>query len=304
MNMNEMYKKQVALLIRIMPSVYSIKDFAVHGGTAINLFVKDMPRYSVDIDITYIPIKNREKSFSEINKHLNSLKQQIERTIPGIRVIHRTNVLKLLCTFEGATVIIEVNGIKRGIIGEVQERELSIKAQKEFSMSCTAIVVPFTLLYGGKIAAALSRQHPRDLFDYKHMDIRSFDDIKDGVLFYLLGSDKPILESLQPNSIDQSQALENQFRGMTDVKFDYADYEESREKLIEDVNKNLTEMDKDFIISFESGSPDWDKCILGDLSEFPAIKWKLQNINTLRDQNIPKYNEGVEKLQNFFNSQK
>ena len=66
---------------------------------------------------------------------------------------------------------------------------------------------------------------------------------------------------------------------MTDVKFDYADYEESREKLIEDVNKNLTEMDKDFIISFESGSPDWDKCILGDLSEFPAIKWKLQNIN-------------------------
>ena len=82
MNMNEMYKKQVALLIRIMPSVYSIKDFAVHGGTAINLFVKDMPRYSVDIDITYIPIKNREKSFNEINKHLNSLKQQIERTIP------------------------------------------------------------------------------------------------------------------------------------------------------------------------------------------------------------------------------
>ena len=91
---------------------------------------------------------------------------------------------------------------------------------------------------------------------------------------------------------------------MTDVKFDYADYEESREKLIEDVNKNLTEMDKDFIISFESGSPEWDKCILGDLSEFPAIKWKLQNINTLRDQNIPKYNEGVEKLQNFFKSQK
>lgn len=52
MSINEMYKKQVALLIRIMPSVYSIKDFAVHGGTAINLFVKDMPRYSVDIDIT------------------------------------------------------------------------------------------------------------------------------------------------------------------------------------------------------------------------------------------------------------
>lgn len=169
-------------------------------------------------------------------------------------------------------------------------------------MSCTAIVVPFTLLYGGKVAAALARQHPRDLFDYKHMDVSSFDDIKEGVLFYLLGSDKPIFESLQPNLIDQSQALENQFRGMTDVKFDYADYEDSREKLIEDVNNNLTEMDKHFILSFESGSPEWDKSILGDLSEFPAVKWKLENINTLRDQNIDKYNEGVEKLQNFFNT--
>ena len=53
MNMNdETYKRQVSLLIRIMPSVYRIKDFAVHGGTAINLFHKNMPRYSVDIGIT------------------------------------------------------------------------------------------------------------------------------------------------------------------------------------------------------------------------------------------------------------
>ncbi len=272
MNMNEMYKKQVALLIRIMPSIYGIKDFAVHGGTAINLFVRDMPRYSVDIDLTYIPIKDRDESFSEINKHLGLLKQKIERTIQGIKVIHRESILKLLCTFEGATVIIEVNGIKRGIIGEVDERELSMKAQKEFSMSCTARVVSLSLLYGGKVVAALARQHPRDLFDYKYMDIKSFDEIKDGVLFYLLGSDKPILESLQPNPINQNQALENQFRGMTDVKFDYTDYEESREKLIEEVNNNLTETDKDFILSFERGYPEWDKCILGNLSMYAPPK--------------------------------
>lgn len=52
--MRDKYKKQVALLIRIMPSVYRIKEFAVHGGTAINLFHKNLPRYSVDIDLTYI----------------------------------------------------------------------------------------------------------------------------------------------------------------------------------------------------------------------------------------------------------
>ena len=117
--MNEFYQKQVALLIRIMPLVYKIKDFAVHGGTAINLFVKDMPRLSIDIDLTYIPLKNRNESLQEINNNLFYLKQQIERTIPGIRVIHKPTVWKLQCSKGDAMVKIEVNGTKRGIIGEI-----------------------------------------------------------------------------------------------------------------------------------------------------------------------------------------
>ena len=81
MIMNELYRKQVALLIRIMSSVYRISDFAVHGGTAINLFYKDMFRYSVDIDITYIPIKNRTESLNDINTGLSTLKQMIEKSL-------------------------------------------------------------------------------------------------------------------------------------------------------------------------------------------------------------------------------
>ena len=113
--MNDIYKRQVALLIRIMPSVYRIKDFAVHGGTAINLFHKDMPRYSVDIDLTYIPIQDREESLRTISTHLKSLKANIEKSIPGIKVTPKYEVWKLLCTLNGATVKIEVNGIKRGV---------------------------------------------------------------------------------------------------------------------------------------------------------------------------------------------
>ena len=282
-----------------MPLVYKIKDFAVHGGTAINLFIKDMPRYSVDVDLTYLPVKNREESIKEINNHLSTLKQQIEKVIPGIRIIHKSAVLKLQCTFGGATVKIEVNGIKRGIIGEVEEKELCEKAQKEFKMSCVARIVPFSSLYGGKIAAALGRQHPRDLFDYKYMEVESFDDIKNGLLFYLLGSDKPLLESLQPNPVNQKQALENQFKGMSDVPFEYTDFEIARKKLIEQVNQNLSDTDKEFLLSFENGSPEWDKCCAGDLSVYPAIQWKLKNIRTLKDTNSSKFNEGIEKLRKF-----
>ena len=85
--MNDIYKKQVALLIRIMPSVYRIKDFAVHGGTAINLFHRNMPRYSVDIDLTYIPIQEREESLKTINEHLRTLKANIEKSVPGIKIV-------------------------------------------------------------------------------------------------------------------------------------------------------------------------------------------------------------------------
>ncbi len=297
--MNETYKKQVALLIRIMPLVYKISDFAVHGGTAINLFVKNMPRYSVDVDLTFLPIKNREESITAINNHLNTLKQQIEKAIPGVRIVPKPAVLKLQCTFGGATVKIEVNGIKRGIIGEVEEKELCEKAQKEFKMSCVARVVPFSLLYGGKIAAALGRQHPRDLFDFKYMEIESFADVKNGMIFYLLGSDKPLIESLQPNPIDQKKALENQFKGMSDVPFEYADFEATRTDLIEKINQNLTNIDREFMLSFETGNPDWEKCCAGDLSSFPAIQWKLKNIQTLKEKNSSKFNEGIEKLRQF-----
>ena len=294
--MNELYKQQVGLLIRIIPLIYPIKEFAVHGGTAINLFVKNMPRYSVDLDITYLPIKEREESIADINRILLELKTSIEKTIPGIRIVHKPAIWKLLCTKDGAMVKIEVNGTKRGIIGDVEDKELCSKARAEFNMSCRAKLVPFSQLYGGKISAALSRQHPRDLFDCKYMEVDSFDDVKNGLLFCLLGSDKPIVESLQPNPINQSEALKSQFKGMTDTSFNYEDFEQARTELIKQVNENLTTEDKEFLLSFERGEPDWSKCCVGNLSDYPSVRWKLQNILNLKKSNPQKFNEGIEKL--------
>ena len=294
--MNNLYKKQVALLIRIMPSVYRIEDFAVHGGTAINLFHKNMPRYSVDIDLTYIPIQERTESLETINSHLRTLKSNIEKSIPGIRVVHKPDVWKLQCTLEGSTVKIEVNGTKRGIIGETEDRKLCERAETEFNMTCKAHTVSYSQLYGGKIAAALSRQHPRDLFDCKYMETASFHDVKDGFMLCLLGSDKPVIESLQPNPVDQTEALENQFMGMTNIPFGYDDYVETRKRLIEMVNGNLTQADKEFLLSFENGQPDWGKCCAGDPSSFPSVQWKLLNIAKLKGSNPRKFEQGIEKL--------
>ena len=299
--MRDRYKRQVALLIRILPSVYGIKEYAIHGGTAINLFHKDMPRYSVDIDITYIPIEDRAASLSTINQRLHELKRSIERSIPGISVVHKPDVWKLLCTHDAATVKIEVNGTKRGIIGDMVDMPLCDKARQEFSMACKARTVSFSQLYGGKVVAALTRQHPRDLFDCKYMDVKSFNEIKDGFMLCLLGSDRPIIETLRPNAIDQVEALENQFDGMTDVTFGYEDYISARERLIHWVNENLDDRDKEFLLSFESGTPDWGKCPSGDLSAYPSVQWKLLNIRKLKSSNPQKHEEGIAKLKAHLN---
>ena len=299
MNKHNEYREQVALLLRIIPHVYEIEQFAVHGGTAINLFVKDMPRYSVDIDLTYLPLADRQTSISEMNRLLAGLRQTLMSRIRGIRIVHKQDVWKLLCTLNTSMVKIEVNGTKRGALGDVEIRPLCPAAEEEFKTSCDARIVSISQLYGGKLSAALSRQHPRDLFDFKHMNC-SFDAIRDGLLFALAGSDKPIVESIAPNPIDQHDALDKQFAGMSDEAFSYEEYEQARRELHQFVMDGLTDEDKHFLISFEQGEPDWTLCHAGDLSCFPSVQWKLLNLAKLKKQNPAKLYAEVEKLQEIF----
>jgi predicted nucleotidyltransferase component of viral defense system len=294
--MNRIYSEQVRLLLHILPILYKERDFAIHGGTAINLFIKDMPRYSIDIDLTYIPLEEREISLQNINDKLSIISENIKRSIPFVKI--KIVPDKLLCMLGASTVKIEVNGIKRGLIGETMDMPLCQRAQQEFEMFCKARLVSLTQLYGGKIGAALSRQHPRDLFDYKYMAINSFESIRHGLIFNILSSQKPILELLSPNPISQLQALENQFRGMTDLPFTYNDYEKTRQNLILFVNSNLTKDDKEFLISFESANPKWENSAY-HFAHYPSIKWKLMNLNKLKENNPTKYKQGVDKLREY-----
>lgn len=299
--MNNVYRNKVELLLRILPFVMDERVFAVHGGSAINLFFKDMPRYSVDIDLTYIPLAGREESLNDINSHLSSIAEKAKNSIHGLHIVPKYATCKLLCEYHGYQIKIEVNQTKRGIIGgEVITLPLCEKAKSEFRLSCKAQIVPLTLLYGGKIAAALSRQHPRDLFDIKYMDL-PLSEVREGLLFCLLGSDRPIHESLSPALIDQHEALANQFIGMTDVAFSYEEFEATRIKLIQDVNALLTDADKRFLISFEQGNPIWENYEFAYFKDYPSIQWKLVNLAKLKKQNPAKLESEVEKLKNCFN---
>ena len=89
---NSVYARKVEFLLRLMPYVTNEGVFAVHGGTAINLFVKNMLRYSVDIDLTYIPLAGRENSLSDINTHLASIARKL-RKASKVSMLYQTMLL-------------------------------------------------------------------------------------------------------------------------------------------------------------------------------------------------------------------
>jgi len=293
------YKSQVALLLNVLPEVAKEEYFALHGGTAINLFVREMPRLSVDIDLTYIPLEDRAIAFENINKALARIKDSIEAIVPNAKVLHKPNELKLQISNGQAQIKLEVNQGIRGIIDETTKMQLCETAQEAFDVFCEIQLVPVGQLYGGKICAALDRQHPRDLFDVKYLlDNEGFTDvIKKGVLFCLLSSKRPINEMLAPNFLDQRTAMSNQFEGMSDVPFTYDDFETVRNLLILTIHENLTDSDKEFLLSFENGTPDWS---LYDFEAFPSVQWKLQNILKLKEFNAGKHSEQIEKLKSTF----
>lgn len=131
------------------------------------------------------------------------------------------------------------------ILDELFELPLCDKAQEEFDAFCVILVLFMGQLYGGKICAALDRQHPRDLFDVKYLlENEGFtEDIKKGFMLLLLSSSRPLNEMLQPNLIDQKAAMVNQFEGMSSESFTYDDLEKARVPLIENIRQNLTAKD-------------------------------------------------------------
>lgn len=298
--MNNIYRQKVELLLRILPFVTDEECFAIHGGTAINLFVKDLYRLSVDIDVTYIPIEDRNTSLRRINEALVRISERIKHRFPDVRVIPRLDICKITCESRGCQVKIEVNQTKRGLVcGEATLVPLCEKAQSMFGMEVDARIVSIPQLYGGKISAALSRQHPRDLFDVKQMDI-PLADVKEGLIFCLLGSDRPIHESFAPNLIDQHEAMERQFAGMSEKPFDYDDFEETREKLVTDINSIMTEEDRQFLVGFEELTVHWESAPYSSFKEYPSVKWKMQNLQKLKAANPKKLKAEVGKLRKIF----
>lgn len=289
------YKMQVQLLLQVLPHIAKEEIFALKGGTAINLFLRHMPRLSVDIDLTYLPLDSRDEALQNIQDGLKRIKTKLENNISEITVqlvqLKKGTDVKLHCQSKNAQVKIEVNTITRGNVFPTQLLPVADSVQDEFDKFATARIISISELYGGKLCAAIDRQHPRDLFDVKLLFENEglTDDIWQGFKIGLISHYKPINEMLSPILKDQRSAFNNQFSGMTSIPFSYEDYIYTREQLVRTITEKLTNEDKKFLVSFEQGVPDWDLFPIPVLKNLPAVNWKLLNIERLRKENPNKH---------------
>ncbi len=290
------YQNQVTLLLDVLPIVAKEEVFALHGGTAINLFVRNIPRLSVDIDLTYLPLDggNREVALQGIFAALERIKTNLEAQ--GLSVVHQADKYKLQVSSQKAQIKVEVNSTGRGTITDPQKMTLCDRAQADFEVFVAMNVVPFGQLYGGKICAALDRQHPRDLFDVKYLlDNEGFtEEVKQGFMLGLIGSGRPLHEIIRPNFLDQRATMTHHFAGMSANPFSYQDFETYREKLVGIIHSNLTDRDKEFLLSFKQLTPNW---AIYDFERFPSVQWRLKNLQDLKVQNPGKLQELHDELE-------
>ncbi len=290
------YRAQVDLLLQALPIVAEEEIFALKGGTAINLFERELPRLSVDIDLAYIGFDDRKTAFENIHNSLNRIKEKFKKLKPGIS-IEITQVdgydSKLNCQTSEAHIKIEVNMVTRGHIAPIRSMEVTEAVEEEFEKYASINVLSHSELWGGKICAALDRQHPRDLFDIKILlDEEGFtDEIKYGFLVFIMCHMRPLNEVIFPNFFDRRKEYERQFKGMSRIAFSYKDYEETRIRLVDCIKKSLTEEDKFFLLTFKMGMPAWCFFPIKNVEKLTGVKWKLFNINNLKKQNPNKHIE-------------
>jgi predicted nucleotidyltransferase component of viral defense system len=282
------YYKQAALLIRILPEIMKEKSLVLKGGTAINYFYRNLPRLSVDIDLCFLPIESREKSLQSISQSIGRITENLQYTIPGIRAILRKNTgsdlpFGFIAVLNNVTVKVEINTVLRGSVFSPENAFLckNAKSVLESNIEIKRLSIPD--LYGGKICAALDRQHPRDLFDVKLLlEIEGFTkNIRKAFIVYLISHPRPMSELLNPNLKDIRQVFENELQGMTFEPVTLKNLIDTRAKLIRLIRTDLTEEERKFILSVKTGQPEWNDFGIDGISELPAVRWKQENLKLM-----------------------
>lgn len=303
--MNPVYLDSARLLTRVAPLVLVDDTFALKGGTAINLFVRDMPRLSVDLDLVFPDHTTpRAEALKRINEAIRQSAARLKKRgfqthAPASADAGET---KLLVRQGAVQVKIEVNFVMRGTVNPVRTASLTQSARDTLQADLEIPVVSLEDVYGGKLVAAMDRQHPRDLFDV--MQLFAHEGITAGVrrafVVYLASHNRPVHEVLFPSLRDIRQEFENNFTGMTVEPVELDTLLAARERMVHELQQGLTKDERQFLLSLTAAEPEWALLGVPHLEQLPGPRWKLQNLERLRKADTRKFAEQRDTLTRLF----
>ena len=289
----ERYGAQVALIVRAIPEIAEEDGFGLKGGTAINLFVRNLPRLSVDIDLVYLPVGEREPSLDVVRAGLGRIAARLRKRVGAEVDEQASRDGTRLIVRAGRTMIkIEVNAVLRGTVFDAELRPVCEAVADRFGYA-EMKVVSFPDLYAGKIAAALDRQHPRDLFDVRYLLANEglTDDLSKAFLVYLISHPRPPHELLAPHFLDLDGAYYGEFAGMTVEPVSLDALIDARARLVTEIGQRTRLAGpRGFLRSFYAAEPDWSLLELeADVAALPAVRWKLLNLEKLAAEQPAKF---------------
>lgn len=303
--MDRTYVDTVRLMLEVAPDVFASGRFAMKGGTALNFFVQDLPRLSVDIDVVFTAHQTpREAALAEISAELAAIQERLnarglKTEITSTKTGDETKILVRRARVE---VKIEVNYVFRGTLLPTEVRPLAKSASEIFTTALSVPTLAVPELYGSKLVAALDRQHPRDLFDVHGMFQRFglTPEIVECFVSYLAGHNRPVHEVLNSRDIDLSGPFAAEFAGMEREPVALAALEDARKRLRRELRASLTGEQKHFLLGLVAGDPPWEAMRCKHLAELPAIQWKLQNLARLKKANRAKFAAQSDELKRCF----
>lgn len=297
---NATYLQTARMMAQVAPLVFVDDTFALKGGTAINLFVRDMPRLSVDLDLVFPDhTQPREQALVRINEAIREAAERLVRRGFQVHIPEdEAGETKMLVRRDRIEVKVEVNFVMRGVVHPVRRASLVQVARNQLFADVELPMVSLEDLYGGKLCAALDRQHPRDLFDvmklYEHEGITP--GIRRAFVVYLICGKRPIHELLFPQLRDIRHDYAQNFQGMTADPVPLDDLLGTRERLVRQVQREMDDDERRFLLSLARAEPEWSLLGVPHLEHLPGARWKLQNLLQLRKTNARKFAEQSDAL--------
>ena len=292
--MNREYLETARLLIQVAPLVFVDDQFGLKGGTAINLFLRDMPRLSVDLDLVFTDhAVGRKAAIDRINAAVRDAADRLRARRFEVYVPEAggDGETKLMVRSGAAEVKVEINTVMRGTVHRVRHANLTPLARDTLLADIEIPVLASEDVYGGKIVAALDRQHPRDLFDvmelFKHEGITP--GIRRAFVVYLASHNRPVHEVLFPELRDIQMDYERNFIGMTSQPTELAELLETRDRMINELHAGLDADERRFLLSLVRAQPEWELLGIPHVSELPAVRWKLQNLARLQRERAEQF---------------